>query len=240
MSILDKIQTPVYDITIPSTKKPAKYRPFFVKEERALLSAYESEDAKIMINTLSSVVENAVTPKTAFPDGLTTYDVEYIFTHIRAKSVGEYSTIILRCNSCNPNEHPDAKSTIRVDLRTVEVFYPNKDDKGLIKLNDRMQVQMKHPKVNDLTLHIEDKEVDKYKAVQESIQTIFIDDDVYTVKDEPPEEIEEFINTLTGADFEKLEDFTKKIPYARIPVEYKCPVCGKEHKKYIRGLKNFF
>ena len=84
MSLLDKIQTPVYDIVIPSTQKTAKFRPFFVKEERALLAAYESEDPKIMLNTLLAVVENTVEPKSAFGAGLTAYDIEYIFTHVRA------------------------------------------------------------------------------------------------------------------------------------------------------------
>lgn len=240
MSLLDKIQTPVYDIVIPSTQKTAKFRPFFVKEERALLAAYESEDPKIMLNTLLAVVENTVEPKSAFGAGLTAYDIEYIFTHVRAKSVGEYSTIVLRCDVCDPEEHPEAKSTVRLDLRKVEIHNPQPGDKGIIELNNRMKIQMKNPSVHDLGSNLVDGKVDKIKAVLSCIDTIFLDDEVWHAHEESPEELEQFVNTLTGKDFAKLEEFTEHAPYARIPVEYKCPVCGLEHNKYIKGLRNFF
>lgn len=237
MSLLDKIQTPVYDIIIPSTGKKAKFRPFFVKEERALLAAYESEDPGVMLNTLLSVVENTVEPKSAFGRGLTTYDVEYIFTHIRSKSVGEFSTLVLRCDTC---DDPDAKSLVNVDLRKVEVHRPLAGDSGLIKINDRMMIQMRSPTVATLSAHLQGAEVNKYDSVLEAIETIFIDEDVYHSAEETKEDMETFINTLTGKDFAKLEEFIDNNPYARIPVEYTCPVCKKEHKKFIKGLKNFF
>ena len=41
---LPVINTPVYELVIPSTGKLVKYRPFLVKDEKALLLAQQSED----------------------------------------------------------------------------------------------------------------------------------------------------------------------------------------------------
>lgn len=237
MSILSKIQAPIYDITIPSTGKKAKFRPFFVKEERALLAAYESEDTHVMLNTLLSVVENTIEPKSAFGVGLTAYDVEYIFTHIRAKSVGEWSTVIMRCDTC---EDENAKTPVNIDLRTVEIHYPIPGDSSLIKLNDKLMIQMRQPTVDSLISQLDTDKIGKRESVLHAIETIFLGDDVYHAAEEPPEEIAEFIDSLTSKDFSKLEEFIENAPYARIPVTYTCPVCKVEKHKYIKGLKNFF
>ena len=50
--------TPRYKLTIPSTGKTVTYRPFLVKEEKALMIAQQSEDADTMISTLKAVIES--------------------------------------------------------------------------------------------------------------------------------------------------------------------------------------
>ena len=47
---LPKISTPSYELVIPSTKKKIKFRPFLVKEEKILIIAMESNDAKQIAN----------------------------------------------------------------------------------------------------------------------------------------------------------------------------------------------
>ena len=47
MSLLPKLNNvPKYDLTIPSSKKEIKVRPFLVKEEKIMLIAVESQDPK--------------------------------------------------------------------------------------------------------------------------------------------------------------------------------------------------
>ena len=78
---------PYYELTVPSTKKIVRFRPFLIKEQKVLLIAYESRDVKQIMNTvldcISSCVENIDVLK------LSTFDVDYIFTQIRSKAVGE-------------------------------------------------------------------------------------------------------------------------------------------------------
>ena len=42
---LPDIATPTYTLTVPSTKKKVKYRPFLVKEQKVLIVALENEDS---------------------------------------------------------------------------------------------------------------------------------------------------------------------------------------------------
>ena len=41
---LPKINTPTYELAVPSTNEKIKYRPFLVKEEKILLIAMESDE----------------------------------------------------------------------------------------------------------------------------------------------------------------------------------------------------
>ena len=41
---LPKINTPTYELELPSLERKIKYRPFLVREEKILIMALESED----------------------------------------------------------------------------------------------------------------------------------------------------------------------------------------------------
>ena len=109
--------TPVYELIIPSTGKTVKYRPFLVKDEKALLLAKQSEDSSVMINTLQDVIKSCIKDDIAV-ENLAMFDLEYIFTQIRAKSVGEEVELIFRCQHCDDEK---AKVQMRIDLTKLEV-----------------------------------------------------------------------------------------------------------------------
>jgi uncharacterized protein YfkK (UPF0435 family) len=229
--------TPKYPVTIPSTKKKAQYRPFVVKEERALLAAQESEDLAVMLETLKQIVQNCVIPASAVDD-MTSFDLEYLFTLIRAKSVGEFSELIFRCDTCTEEK---AKAKVSLDLRTVEVATPE-GHTNKIKISDTITVLMKYPTMDEL-IEVQNKAESgtaKELAVASAIETIFVEDDVYHIKEEPESEVIGFLNKLTSAQFSMLEKFFDTMPVAQIKVKYTCPVCSKEHNKVVKGLNNFF
>ena len=43
---LPKLNTPTYELEVPSTDEKIKYRPFLVKEEKILMMAMEAEENK--------------------------------------------------------------------------------------------------------------------------------------------------------------------------------------------------
>ena len=234
MKLSELNTSPLYQVTIPSTKKKVKYRPFVVREERALLAAQESEDEAAMLDTLNQVVMNCLTPQV---DSLTSFDLEYLFTLIRAKSVGEYSELIFKCDTCVDEK---AKIKVALDLRAVETYTPP-EHTNKIKISDTLTVVMRYPSVSELSeLQKHDEEVAKTKAIIAAIETSYVEQHVDHTEEEPESELIAFVESLTSKQYAMIETFFDTMPVVRVGVKYSCPVCKKEHNKYVKGLSNFF
>jgi hypothetical protein len=234
---LPMAQTPRYKLTIPSTNKSVTYRPFLVKEEKALLIAQQSEDPDTMIETLKSVIQSCIVDKVVVND-LAIFDVEYIFTQLRAKSVGEIVDIILKCDTC-----VDDKATVQysIDLTKVKVEIPKEHTKNIILFNDVGAI-MKYPTL-DMIKKMESVGSDIeliFEIVCQSIESIYNSQEIFQTKEEKPEEVREFVNNLTQDQFAKLQSFFDTMPKLEERVKYMCPLCKKDHEKTIKGLESFF
>ncbi len=231
MKLSELNPTPLYDVTIPSTKKKVKFRPFFVREERALLAAYESEDASVMLNTLMMVVKNCITPE---QQELTPFDVEYLFLQVRAKSVGEISTLNFTGKKC-------AKVTpMNIDLRSAEIVGMGSNMN--LTLSENLTIKMKYPSVNDL-MKIE-SETDEHKVammvISASIDTIFFDSESINVKEESENDLFAFIERLSSKQYNTLENFIKNIPTVQMDIKWNCPHCSEKNENVLKGLNSFF
>ena len=60
---LPKISTPTHELTLPSTNKKIKYRPFLVKEEKILLMAMETENMKEITNSIVQILSDCIVTK---------------------------------------------------------------------------------------------------------------------------------------------------------------------------------
>lgn len=224
-------ETPVYTTTLPSTGGKVKYRPFLVAEERALLTASESEDADTMYSSMEQVVRNCLLSSVEF---LTTFDVEFLFITIRSKSVGETSDIQIQCEDCG-------KSTpVTINLKDVHVVTA-KDHNKKIELAPEKIVLMKYPSVEDM-LEISDAE-DRYdKLLKLTMHSVYYKEDIYVIEEESEEEIEGFIKTLTAAEYNKLKHFIDTIPFVEIKHSWKCSnsECGKQQNTELKGIFAFF
>jgi hypothetical protein len=154
---------PLYPVTIPSSKKVTKFRPFLVKEERALLAAQESGDAVVMLNTLIQVVRACLQSEVKL---LTNYDFEYLFAQIRAKSVEEIARPTIQCGHCNQS------TPIEIDVRQVSVNFSDKHLKN-IKLSEKLSLGMRDLSVEDLIEIEADPTLDaRYEIIIRSIEII--------------------------------------------------------------------
>lgn len=229
---------PIYTLTIPSTGEQFKYRPFTVREEKALLIAQQSEDYAVMLDTIKSVISSCA--KTAVEvDKLASFDVEYIFLQLRAVSVGEFVDLIFPCDVC---EVPEARAQVSVNLQQV-VVEKFEGHTNKIALFGDTGMLMKYPSVE--TLKRLDKAdltniVELTDIVVDCVDMIYNGDEVFPAKDQKRSELVEFIESLTSQQFEAVEKFIRTMPQMRAYVKYKCPVCGKEHNKYLEGLSSFF
>ena len=230
--------TPRYKLTIPSTKKVVSFRPFLVKEEKALMIAQHSADPDTMIATLKSVIQSCIIDAIKVDD-LALFDIEYIFTQLRAKSVGEIIDIILKCDTCTEDK---ASVKYNIDLTKLSVNIPVEHNKTIPLFGD-VGVVMKYPTL-DILKKIENLNGDDIDAVFDiicaCIECVYNAQEMFATKDQKLEEVQEFVNNLTQEQFQKLQQFFETMPKLEQQVKYVCPVCNKEHDKIIRGLDSFF
>lgn len=230
--------TPTYTLTIPSIKKEVKYRPFLVREEKALMIAQQSEDPMVMVNTLKDVIKSCVVGEFNAEE-LATFDLEYIFTQLRAKSVGETVDLIFPCDVC---EDEKARVQISFDITKLQVeTLPDHNNK--VHLFGDVGVVMKYPtmqvlkKLQNLDTNNLD---DLFKIVAECIDYIYQGNELFYGKEQSQEELLEFINNLSSEQFGKIQKFFETMPRLKQEVNYNCPVCGKSHHKVLEGLQSFF
>jgi len=185
--------TPIYSLKIPSTGKDIKYRPFLVKDEKALLLAQQSEDLDVMVSTLKQVIASCVADNIDV-NSLAIFDLEYIFSQIRAKSVGEYSDLVFTCGHCNNEKN---KYTLRLDISKLQVT-KNPDHTNKIPLFDNVGVIMKYPNLDIL------KKIDKgfddadnvIDIIIDCIDTIYTDTELFHAKEQTKQELREFVEKL--------------------------------------------
>jgi hypothetical protein len=235
---LPRQSTAIYTTTIPSTEKSVKFRPFLVKEEKALLIAQQSEDRNVMVDTLKVILADCLVDKIDI-ESLAMFDLEYLLLQIRAKSIGEIAELIFSCDDCID---PKAKVKIAFDLTTIHVV---KDPTHAKKINlfDDVGIVMKYPNIDEvyaLSLIDLDNVEAVFDLIISSIEYIYDGDEIYHTKEQTKTEVEEFINNLTQQQFRLIEVFFETMPKLRQDVKFSCPVCSKEHNKYIEGIESFF
>ena len=233
--------TPTYNMVVPSTKQKIRFRPFLIKEEKSLLIAQQSEDMLVMVDTLKNVIRGCVLDKIDV-DKLATFDIEYMFTQIRARSVGENVDILVQCDDDHGDQNEKARVKIIIDLSTIQVVTPE-GHTNKIELFDDVGMVMRYPTVEVLN-RLENTNTDDIEAVfdivADSVDMIYQGDEIFHAAETPHEEILQFLNNLTSEQFAKVQQFFSTMPKITKDIEYKCPICGKEHKKTLEGMESFF
>jgi len=230
------LDTATYELTLPSSDVQVKYRPFLVKEEKILLLAMESENTAEVTKALKEIV-HACTFGSVNVEALPTFDLEYIFLNIRAKSVGEVAKLKLLC--------PDDKETyanVELDLSKVEVHVDEKHN-NTIQINDKIKMIMKYP-----TLDTFDPSVDATKLKTEqlfdiianTVYEVYDGETVHKAADYTKEEMKKFIESLTSEHFQKIQQFFNTMPRLEHELEIENPKTKVKSKVVLSGLQSFF
>ena len=234
--------TPVYTIQIPSTKQQFKFRPFVVRDEKALLIAYQSDDVGVMLDTVKDVIKSCAKNEIDV-DKLASFDIEYIFLHMRAHSVGEVVELLFACDVDHGADNIKAKALKQINLFDAKVEFFDGHTSN-IKLFGDVGVKMKYPSLDTLKKlesNIDSQDVDSVINIAvDCIDYVYDAEEVFPAKDQSRDELVTFVNDLTSDQFQKIRDFFRTMPQLRLYVDYSCPVCGKAHNKYMEGLASFF
>ena len=238
---LPMMSAPTYTMVVPSSGVGVKFRPFLVKEEKALLIAQQSEDIGVMIQTLKGIINTCVLDKLDV-DKLATFDLEYMFTQIRAKSVGEIIELIFPCDIDHGEDNEKARVKVSIDLTTLIVEKdPNHNNK--INLFGDVGVVMKYPTMDVMKRleNLDANDLDKvFGVVADSIDYIYQGEEIFYGKEQKHEELLQFLNNLTSEQFVKVQQFFATMPRIKKEIEYTCPVCQKHHRKMLEGMQSFF
>ncbi len=225
---------PKYNMKVPSTNKEISFRPFLVKEEKILLIALESQDPVQIATAITDTVTSCIFEDINKKD-LKSYDIEYLFLKIRAKSVGEKTELLFKCKSC------ETENKINLDLDTIKLNVTQMEDK--VKISDTIYVEMKHPSFESISknkkLVTDSQTTQVFGLIQESIAAVLTEDERIDIKDTSDEEFQEFIESMTQEQFSKIREYIEKIPRLTHEVNYTCTNCSTDNTVTLEGLQSF-
>ena len=232
--MLPKLDTPTYRLTLPSTKEEIQYRPFLVKEQKLLMMAQESENENEIIDMVSQIV-NACTFEKIDVDTSPMFDIEYIFLQIRGKSVGEKIDLNLTC--------PDDEKTsvpVQVDINDISVLM-SEEHSNEVDLNNDIKMTFRYPLLKDVKgIPANTKDVDLiFHLLNSCIESIKHGDETYNRVDISEKELTEFIDSLTGEQFERITEFFQTMPKLRHVIPVKNPKTEVESEVVVEGLASF-
>ena len=231
---LPKLASAKYELTLPSTGERIEFRPFLVKEEKALMLAQQSGKDSDIMRALKDVI-NACTFDKVKAETLPTFDLEYMFINLRAKSVGEVVDLNVTC--------PDDGTTtvaVKVDLMQIQCVKEVGHDNN-IKITDEVGMIMDYPKVDSIKSLSGDDEIEAmFDVVKACIRQIYDSENVYEKTDMEKSELDEFVESMSHEQFEKVQEFFNTMPKVKHPIKVKNPNTGVESEVVLEGMQDFF
>lgn len=221
-------------MTIPSQDKVVKFRPFLVKEEKILLIAQQSDTDRDIILAIKQILNNCILDADFDVDSLATFDLEYMFLKLRARSVNNVIEVSYR------DLEDDKVYTFEIDLDEVEI-QKTETQSNKIKINDEIGMIMKYPSVqtiNNIPENATGTDVVEY-LVRSCIDKIYDEDNVYIVAEEPEAEVQAFIDNLDVETYDKIRQFFSDLPKMYHKIEYKNSL-GNERSIELTSLRDFF
>ena len=201
---LPKINTPTYELTLPSNNKKIKYRPFLVREEKILIMALETENSEDISNAVVDILSECILTKGVDVTKLATFDIEYLFLNVRSKSVGETVEVNVVC--------PDDNKTsvqMEINLDSIKV-QKTRGHKNIIKLDDQYSMKLKYPSLDEFIGNNfdtnEGSAVDKsLSMISSCIEIVYDEEESWDASDSTKQELEEFVEQLNSKQFKSIE-----------------------------------
>ena len=236
---LPKINTPTYELAIPSTGKKIRYRPFLVKEEKILIMALESEDIKQITDAIVEILSECILTKGVKVLELATFDIEFIFLNVRAKSVGEMIDVNVTCPD-------DGKTQVQmeIDIDSIKV-QKDKKHSNLVKIDEKLSMKMKYPSIqqfvqNNFDIKDTGPDVDQsLTMITTCIEQIYTEEESWSAADSTKDELKEFVEQMNTKQFKEIEGFFTTMPKLSHTVKVKNPKTKVESQVVPERLPYF-
>ena len=230
---LPKLDTPKYQLTLPSTGEKIDYRPFLVKEQKILMMAQESEDENMIMRGMSDLVSSCTFDKLD-ASKLPVFDIEYVFLKIRSKSVGESVDLSIIC--------PDDGVTSvvkRVNIGEIDLQV-NENHSNKIDITDSIKLYLNYPILSDMGLITDESDSDTtFKMICRCFKELHSGDEVYHRIDIKDNDINEFLDQLNTEQFMGVTNFFETMPKLRHTIEVTNPKTNVTSEVLLEGLQSF-
>ena len=236
---LPTISTPTYELTLPSSDKKIKYRPFLVKEEKILIIAMESQDSKQIARAIKDVLSKCILSRGIKVEKLSTFDIEYLFLNVRGKSVGEHIEVMVTCPDDGKTQVP---MSINIDDIKVQKDKGHSSD---IVLDDTYTLKMKYPSLNEFIKtnfdQIEQMKVDDtFDLISSCIDQVYSDEETWSHQECTKKELSDFVESLNTSQFKLVENFFTTMPKLSHMVKVTNPNTKVDSEIKLEGLQSFF
>ena len=235
---LPQINTPTYELVLPSTGKKIKYRPFLVREEKILIMALESEDIQQISTAIVDTLSQCILTKGVKVEKLATFDIEYLFLNIRAKSVGETVEVGI---TCPDDGQTQVQQEIEIDSIKVK---KDRSPKNSIKLDDTLSMKMKYPSMDQFIASNFDQNYDNVDTtlgmIIGCIDMIYNEEESWNASESTDKELSEFIEQLNTKQFKLIEKFFSTMPKLQHTIKVTNPQTKVESEVVLEGLAAFF
>ena len=208
---LPTISTPTYELTLPSSDKKIKYRPFLVKEEKILIIAMESQDSKQIARAIKDVLSKCILSRGIKVEKLSTFDIEYLFLNVRGKSVGEHIEVMVTCPDDGKTQVP-----MSINIDSIKIQRDENHTKD-IKLDDVYTLRMKYPSLNEFIKNnfgaVENMGVDDtFDLIASCIDQVYSEEESWASEECTKKELSDFVESLNTSQFKLVENFFVTMP----------------------------
>jgi hypothetical protein len=229
---LPRLDVPTYQVILPSTNNPVSFRPFLVKEHKVLLTMQEADNDEV-VRIVKELVDVCTFNKLEI-NKLPHFDIEYLFMHLRAKSIGEIVDVIITCANCE--EKYDSSFNIESIKVERKEGITNK-----VKISDTTILEFKYPNFDDVIGLFNSDDISTIiDMVASCLVGVVHGNEYYETKMEKKEDVEEFLMSMTKEQFSKVEEYFVNSPKIVQVVESDCPHCKHHNTSRIEGIRNFF
>ena len=229
---LPKLNTPQYELELPSTGGKIKFRPFLVKEQKLLMMAQESDKEEEISEAVMNIIDSCTTGIDARQ--LPIFDIEYVFLKLRTKSVGETADIKVKCPD-------DNKTFVDVTIKLDEVaVHMTADHTNVVQLTDNIKMIMKYPLMNDMKgVDFDDGISGTFSLISKCVHEIHDGDNIHNRIDMTDKELDDFVDTMDTQQFEKIMEFFDTMPKLRHVITVINPKTKKKGEVMLEGLDSF-
>jgi hypothetical protein len=184
--------------------------------------------------SLKQVIQNCCQDEDFDANTLATFDIEYLFLKLRARSVDN----VVQVSYMDPEDEETYK--FNVDLNEVEMFQPGAVS-NTIEISETDGIIMRYPSIKIIQdmPEFENGLEELTYLIRGCVVSLYDEETVYPMTDISDEEFNEYLDNLPVPVLNQIKEFLQAMPRMYYEMSYTNKL-GTEKKIILRSLSDFF